>query len=256
MEPIGQHRRIVPQSKGKRKKREAKKQNEDVIQMKTSAEPGIGSYLTLGFRSTHRLLEDLIKDKNKMPAVEVPQNSKLEIDPASSSGHASIGNNVDANPTSCTSNRLIAVIIDRSSQPPIMIQHLPKMLAAVARSLAPESPIWLVTLPNGSEDRLRKAIEIPRVGHFGILENAPNARSLLDYIKLHVEPVKSLNSMDLIPPSFLPLKVETRLMNVEGTPSKSVYRQQNRLAVVNPSKTEAVGKKRRTRSDQIGSRKR
>lgn len=117
--------------------------------------PIIGKHVTVGLNSTSRRLEAFAKTSQDL-AYTTP---------------------------------LAAVFLTQS---PLAFQytHLP-VLVALATSSHPEiSAPRLVPLDISAERRLSRALGIPRVGVIGVLQDAPGARPLIDYVREHVAVVE------------------------------------------------------------------
>jgi hypothetical protein len=111
-------------------------------------------------------------------------------------------------------NRLTAVFIDRSSQPPIMHNHLPLMMSAISNG-GSDPKMWLVPLPNFSEGRLCEVLQVPRVGLIGVKDTAPGARALLDFVKKNVKAVDSLQPNSTQLDVFHSLKIDSYTTKVQ-----------------------------------------
>jgi ribonuclease P/MRP protein subunit POP3 len=66
--------------------------------------------------------------------------------------------------------------------------HLPTLV--YLSSTRSDPPTRLVALSTASESRLASILQLPRVGAIGILEGAPGADALVDYVRKHVKPVQ------------------------------------------------------------------
>ena len=121
--------------------------------------PDINCFLKVGFNSTTRHLEELAR-----------RSASLKDEPGS------------GNP-SVQLKTLAVVFIPSFEKPSIMYSHLP-LLAKTASQASPSmSATRVVILPKGAEERLSAALAIPRVGLVGLLNEAPNAASMVEFIR-------------------------------------------------------------------------
>ena len=166
----------------------------------------------MGYNSTHRALEDLVqrpKGGSQLRNSKSLQNERRDEDE--------------------TPQQLAAVFVDRASQPKIMHNHLPFLLAAASRALKDELIIHLVALPSGSEGKLSTALHIPRVGLVGVIRDAQGAKPLLDCVASKVPPIDLSWLQVPNEGKYLPLKLETKTAKVPVLPAKSVRRDQARI---------------------------
>ena len=213
---LGQHRRSTVVSKGKRRKRENRKQENDE-EATNPSQPEIKSHVLIGFNAVQRHLEAMILEKAHVKADESQTSSKETSTDA--------GDDIEG---SATDNNLVALFVDRSSQPLIMTRHLPNMMAA---AVSKGSSLWLVTLPSGAGTRLGETVGIPRLGFCGLLAKAPGSIPLLHYIKEHIQPVQPSMADVSLSAHFLPLKVKTYTVEMESNLSGKMKRQQQKLAL-------------------------
>ena len=107
--------------------------------------PSSLSYLTFGINEVTKLLEAHAQDHRQ---------SHLLQEPGSSSPNA-------------PSTMLVAVCL-ADINPPILIRHLPNLVAACNSGKGSESTVWLVPLPKGSEDEIAAAAGLRRVAAIAI----------------------------------------------------------------------------------------
>ena len=175
--------------------------------------PEILDGLTVGYNSTQRALEAQVRlakrDANDHKEASESRPTQSVVD------HP---------------RRLAAVFVDRSAQPKIMYSHLPLLVSASASPSSEDAAVWLVPLPNGSEEKLSTALNIPRTAILGIYENATGARPLLNLVREKV-PVVDPSWLETAPVGqYLPLKIDVHTAHVPVQPSKSIRRQQSRVA--------------------------
>ena len=121
--------------------------------------PEVLSYLTVGFNSTTRHLENEAQRTVQRPTLTV-------------------------------SGKLAAVFVPQSDHAPILTSHLPLLVytASLVRRSSPA--IRLVNLPKRAEARLCAALHLPHVSFVGLFEGAPNATPLIDFVTERVDPVE------------------------------------------------------------------
>lgn len=100
-----------------------------------------------------------------------------------------------------------AIFICRSTEPPILNDHLPQLVYTA--SLAhPELPATrLVELPKSSDTRLCEALGIPRVSVIGILNGAPHSKPLVDLVRECVPEVEIPWLKQAKDARYLPVKI-------------------------------------------------
>lgn len=82
------------------------------------------------------------------------------------------------------------------------------LLVATASLASPSSaPIGLVTLPKGAEARLSVALALPRVGFVGLMDGAPHAAPLVEYVREHIPNVEVPWLKEAVAANYLPTKV-------------------------------------------------
>ena len=207
--PIGDHQRkyVLPsQGKRARKKLKLEATSRD-LGPSPPPPPEIKKHITIGFSCTHRALEALTAQLR--PEREDAQEHVYDKDHAEG----------DVKP-------IAAIFIDRSSQPPIMHNHLPVLVLTASTALQSETDIRLVTLPNGSSPRLSSALHIPHAGQIGVLQDAPDARPLLDLVREKVPAIDKSWLNVGTDASYLPLNVDTKTVQVEVQPSKAIRRRE------------------------------
>ena len=83
-----------------------------------------------------------------------------------------------------------AVFVARSGQPTAFTSHLPQMVAVASRSSSATRPVRLVGFSKACEDRLSACLGIPRVSSIALRFDAPQSGSLIEYVQVHVPPVR------------------------------------------------------------------
>ncbi|KZF21581.1 hypothetical protein L228DRAFT_239547 [Xylona heveae TC161] len=201
VETIGQHRTSHgTKSQGKRSKRQNKKDKiSQVNEPPPVPPPELCSHVTIGLNSTTRHLESLTQSA-------IP--STVELSNQTAQHVTSISSN-DPNQPSSSLTPLAAVFVVRSSQPSTLHAQLPLLCATASLASPSKSPTLLVTLPRGAEQRLSTALGHPRVGFIGIMEDAPHAAPLLDYVRSHVSPVRVPWLEETGKGNYLPVQVRS-----------------------------------------------
>lgn len=206
--PVGEHRRrSVAPSKGKRAKK--RKKNNDITKQDRSAAfsrglakadalvpPEIHSHLTVGFNTTTRYLELLAQktspntdeDKNPGSLVVVKTPARSSLEPA----------NIKP---------LAAVFVPRSGQPPILYSHLPLLTKAASLAVPSSPPTKIISLPEGAEDRLKTVLGIPRVGMVGLIDGAPNASSLIEFVRQKIPELEVPWLQEAVKGAYLAVKI-------------------------------------------------
>ena len=215
LSPIGQHRanHITP-SKGKRskkqKKEEAKLGKDSLKDAKPPPPPDVTSFVVVGLNGITRCLEAL-------PRKAVPDTSSFkDTSEADKARRVIHGPDLEAtqpkstpsdNTNASTGTHFSAIFAIRSSQPPILYAHLPQLVVTASLARPELPPTRLVQLPKGSDDRISEALGLPRASFIGLLEGAPNSRSLLDLIRDIVQPVEIPWIAEVKESKYLPVKI-------------------------------------------------
>ena len=222
LSPIGEHKSHPP-SKGKRAKKR-KRRGDAPIQNKSAefpnggvsgtgalAQPEIQDHLTIGFNTTTRFLEFLAQkvrpdsgeDENLNAVVPIKNPNQPSFDTA-------------------RIEPLAAVFALRSGQPPVLYSHLP-LLVKAANLAVPSSPSTrLISLPEGAGVRLKSVLGIPRVGMIGLMNSAPNASSLVEFIRANVPEMEVPWLQEAIKGEYLPVKINTIQIVAPRKPKQKV----------------------------------
>ena len=146
----------VEPSKGKREKKR-KRAAREIEPNSPPPMPEIYKSLTIGFNSTNRALESMIRQ----PAVPGQPGE------------------------SCNAQKLTVVFVDQATQSSILHSRLPLLVASASLANKDDPQIRLVSLPRNSESRLLATLNVPRAGIIGIAQDATGAQPLLDFIFGH-----------------------------------------------------------------------
>ena len=104
---------------------------------------------------------------------------------------------------------LEVVFVARSGKPPMLFDHLPYLILAIALA-SPSHPIpRLVSLPRGAEERLSAALSIPRVGLLGLVCGNPDADFLTEYIRENVPEVEAPQIDAAVKGTYLPISIRS-----------------------------------------------
>lgn len=217
LSPLGQHRAShTTVSKGKRNKKRKRQEaklgkeiGDSMVEIPLPV-PEISHFVSIGLNSITRILESSSHrsrpnslasndtDSGNAAGFNVRTSSEVEI-PDIMEQHVT---HKDSHPT------FSAIFVSRHSQPSILHDHLPQLLATASLG-HPESPaIRLVQLPKGSEERLCEALRLPRVSHIGLFEGAPHSKSLIDLIRDCVSTIE-IPWMKATEAKYLPVKINS-----------------------------------------------
>ena len=211
LNPIGEYRsKYVIPSKGKRKKKQKREQtcagtgqtsadyDGETLKDGIPAPPEVLKGLTLGFNSTTKYLENLAHRLS------------------SSSDHSqSLMKNVATNtgvttvlPRETASSRpMAAVFVPHADKSTTLYRHIP-LLIKRASLISPGLPSTrLVMLPQGVEQRLGRALSIPRVGLLGLLSDEPESAALIEFVMLNVPEIQVPWLHEATGGAYLPVKI-------------------------------------------------
>lgn len=88
-----------------------------------------------------------------------------------------------------------------------MHTHIPLLVATASLASPSSAPIGLITLPKGAEARLSVALALPRVGFVGLMNGAPHAAPLVEYVREHIPNVEVPWLKEAVAANYLPMKV-------------------------------------------------
>lgn len=190
LSPVGRYRsRHVVASRGKRAKRKSK-------QMKRRADPEgnngadeppsrssekipeISKYVTTGFNSTVRYLEDLAHMSAPM-VYEAGVSNSTETRPHDVKNQESTSALSQMGP-------LAAIFIPHSDQASTLFAHLPALVQIGDLGVSDSMKTRLVMLPKAAEVKLSAALGIPRVAIIGLMDGAPISSKLIEMVRTRV----------------------------------------------------------------------
>lgn len=202
LSPIGDYRRQhlsfsneKPGKKSKKRKRSIKETFASTFI--DSASPKVLEFVTVGFNTTTRHLEDLAQKCTGNTAPESTSPGPVMEHRAQVDSHSII------------QKPLVAIFVPRAEQPKILHSHLPVLIQAASLGSSALPPIRLVPLASGAEARLIKALGIPRVGLVGLMDNAPAASQLIQLVRTQVPVVEIPWLQESISGVFLPTTINT-----------------------------------------------
>ena len=212
LSPIGDRksRHILP-SKGKRTKKRKREQGRtdkdeesvsherEVLKDALPAPPAIQRHVTIGFNATTRYLEDLAK---RSTARRGRRYGSRE-DTATNSKVVTLGcSETD------TSMPLAAVFVPLYDQPAILYAHIPLLAKMTSSAFATLPSTRLVVLSKGAEQRLGRALAIPRVGLIGLSRDAPESAALMEFVRQKVPEIEVPWLEEVVAGSCLPVKID------------------------------------------------
>lgn len=124
--------------------------------------PEVAQYITVGFNSTIRSLQDVAQPTSK---------------PTSQEGQSDQTKN------------MAAVFVCTSTLPEMLTISIPTTVAAASARHSSCPPIRLVSLPKEAEKRLAEALFQPRVGLVGLRQDTPGGRALIEMTMNKISPV-------------------------------------------------------------------
>ncbi|OCL12326.1 hypothetical protein AOQ84DRAFT_386208 [Glonium stellatum] len=166
---LGRHRQthVVP-SKGKKRKRAPSPGSSVPL----PPVPTLSTHITIGLNSTTRHLESLA-------ALSTPHSIQPDHDAPKPRPP------IDAAATAAPTPAHISLLILPHPSPPSSLPHAHFPLLTHLASLAhPSLPATrVVLLSSAAETRLASSLHLPRVGALGIMEGAPGANMLVQYVR-------------------------------------------------------------------------
>lgn len=102
-----------------------------------------------------------------------------------------------------------AVFVARADQQPILHAHLPLLIKAASFANPSKPPIRLVSLPTRAEQKLIAALEVPRVGMIGLLDQAPGADALLELVRAKVSPLEIPWLQEAMAGHYMPVEIRS-----------------------------------------------
>ncbi|KAI9702461.1 MAG: hypothetical protein M1836_000941 [Candelina mexicana] len=154
--------------------------------------PELLSNLTIGLNDTTRRLEALSLQS-------LPKAYPASLQPSNT-----------AAPPSKPTPHFVAIFVPRDEQPSLLHAHLPT-LTVTASFANPNLPqTRLVGLPKGAESRMATALGLPRVGFVGLMEHAPHASALVNFVREHVPVVEAAWLDEVKAGVYLPVNITAR----------------------------------------------
>ena len=152
--------------------------------------------MTVGFNTTTRYLDFL--------AQMVSPRTDKDVNP-----NAEAAMRTCARPSSDPANikPLAAILVFRSGKPSVLYTHLPLLIKAASLALPSSASARIVSLPAGAEDRLKTVLGIPRIGMLGLIDGAPNASSLIEFIRQNVPDFEVPWLQEAVEGTYLPVKI-------------------------------------------------
>lgn len=127
--------------------------------------PEVAQYITVGFNSTVRSLQDVARPTSK-PTPAVSQEGQSD-----------------------QTKNMAAVFVCTSTLPEMLTISIPTTVAAASARHSSFPPIRLVSLPEEAEKRLAEALFQPRVGLVGLRQDTPGGRALIEMTMNKISPV-------------------------------------------------------------------
>ncbi|KAF2652192.1 hypothetical protein K491DRAFT_636196 [Lophiostoma macrostomum CBS 122681] len=188
LEPIGTHRQNTHASVGKKRKRASTKHPDSTTEP-SPPPPDISKHILVGLNSCTQHLSRLAADR--APANLAPQQSGAKSNAADVVPNAQTPLSIlilpHPNPSSSLAHAHLPTLVYLSSLPSASSQpSLPPAPATSSPHQPEPQPTRLIPLRTTSESPLASALHIPRVSAIGILEGAPGADALVEYVRSNV----------------------------------------------------------------------
>lgn len=198
MDSVAPYRFSLHPSKGKRHARSKSKEARD--EPKSNAQsadtytalpsPAILPHITIGFNSTLRKLQS--QAASSTPP-EVIREGYSEQNPSSTeTANLARGPGTQTNEGPDSGERniaesgLAAIFVCSKNMADILLNHLP-ILAYFASRLRPsDAAVLLIRLPDSAEARLSEILAQPHASVLGILQDAPESKTLLEFVRERV----------------------------------------------------------------------
>lgn len=163
--------------------------------------PDMHGHLIVGFNTTTRYIELLASNLRPSMVQEPGPIMGIETSAGRSFDPAEI-------------KPLTVVFVTRSSQLPALHSYLPLLAKAASLSVISSPSTRIVTLPEGAEDRLKAALGIPRVGMVGLIDGAPSASSLIQFIRENVPEMEVPWLQEAVKGAYLAVKIKATQTSV------------------------------------------
>ncbi|KAF2788214.1 hypothetical protein K505DRAFT_206165, partial [Melanomma pulvis-pyrius CBS 109.77] len=186
VEPLGHYREThLPPSKGTKRKRHPPSASSPDTSSPPPAPPALTQHLLIGLNSITRHLSTLA-------AANAPSTTRApQLQPSPPAGE-SVPKLPASEPKSLPKITLL-ILPTLTPSTSLAHAHLPTLLYLSSKpstvtttpstSPSPSPSPRLVTLPPSSEARIASALHIPRVGAIAVLEGAPGADTLVQYVR-------------------------------------------------------------------------
>lgn len=205
LSPLGKYRRtFLTPSRGdreRRSRRETRRRGVGFPQPQVPPAPDLAAFVDVGFSTISRNLQDQSAPSSVNEKTEEGQNGGHADDEGVSSG------------SSPKKAPYSIIFVARSGQSSAFNCHFPQMVAVASKSQPDENKMRLVGFSKSCEEKLARALGIPRVSSVALRADAPQAKGLVDYVREHVAPVQVAWLQEAGSGKFL----ET---NIEAVPTK------------------------------------
>ncbi|KAK3391909.1 hypothetical protein B0T20DRAFT_68462 [Sordaria brevicollis] len=208
LSPLGKYRAtFLTPSRGKRerkRKRETREGGVESARPQVPPAPDLAAYVDVGFSAISRNLQD-------QSAASSVSEKKTETE--AHNGEHDDNNKGVSSGSSPKKAPYSIIFVARSGQSAAFNCHFPQMVAVASKSQPDEEKMRLVGFSKSCEEKLAKALGIPRVSSVALRADAPQAKGLVDYVRGHVAPVQVAWLQEAGSGKFL----ET---NIEAVPTK------------------------------------
>lgn len=178
-------RSTVNRSKGKRAKKRKRLNESSISELERTKDtrlfnPDLTKCVTIGFNSTMRHLEAL--------AQKAAPSSLLvnRTDPVAAEELSKSQKTGQSDTEISSQKQLLAIFVPYMKQSSKLYAHLPILVKTASMAFPHLPAIRLVTLPVDAENRLSKALQIPRVGLIGLECDAPGVSALAEMVRANV----------------------------------------------------------------------
>jgi ribonuclease P/MRP protein subunit POP3 len=221
LEPIGRHRSThTTASKGKRNKKRKRSKRDSpeklLLEPQSPSLPAVQNHVTVGLNSTTRYLESVLHTvATREPlASEAPDNDNPDKDFFLS--HPDVLSQRNAELNEDNPHHLAAIFMTEATANYLPYTHLPT-LAALASARHPATPaIRIVQLKASAEAKICEALGLPRAGIVGVLEDAPGAGPLVEYVRDFVNAVEVPWTREVADGKWLGTKILLAEERLEG----------------------------------------
>jgi ribonuclease P/MRP protein subunit POP3 len=154
--------------------------------------------VVIGLKNVFRRLE-VLSQKSKPSQISTGDKNKQET------AETQPSTEVDAIKDLGKAKHFSIIFASQSSE--ILKEHLPQLVATACLAQPELPPTRLVQLSKDFDTKICMALSLPRVSCFGLLENAPHSKALVDLVRQSLPTIEVPWLKEVQKTEYLPVKI-------------------------------------------------